>query len=118
MSAVLRDLRFTFRVFLKQPAYTLMILGILALGIAGNTAIFSIFNGLFLRPFPVENPERLVDLNERAPKWNLEYTGIAPQDFHAWREQNQTFEGMATWQIAGFNLSIDAVRRCRRSKVG
>ena len=70
----------------------------LALGIAGNVVIFSIFNGLLLRPLPFKEPERLVDLNEVAPKWNLEYTGIAYPDFHEWRTQNQTFESMGVWQ--------------------
>jgi hypothetical protein len=46
----------------KQPAFSAMVAGMLALGI---------YNGLFLRPLPFDQPGRLVDLDETAPKWNL-----------------------------------------------
>jgi len=102
----LPDFKFAFRSLVKQPGFSLIVVGMLALGIAGNVAIFSIFNGLFVRPFPLPEPERLVDLDETAPKWNLEYLGISYPDFHAWREQNQVFEGMAVWDAISFNLSF------------
>jgi len=102
----MNDLRFAFRQLLKNPGFTAVAVLTLALGIAGNVVIFSIFNGLFLRPLPLKDPERLVNLDEVAPKWNLEYTGIAYPDFHEWRAQNQTFESMAVFQDASFNLSL------------
>src|SRR5438552_15422010 len=71
----MNDLKFAFRQLLKNPGFTAVAVLTLALGIAGNVVIFSIFNGLFLRPLPFKEPERLVDLNEVAPKWNLEYMG-------------------------------------------
>jgi putative ABC transport system permease protein len=77
----------------------------LALGIAGNAAIFSIFNGLVLRPFPFPEPERLVDLDETAPKWNLKFVGVSNPDFHAWRRDNKTFDGMFFFSGSSFNLS-------------
>src|SRR5262245_58100033 len=82
-----------------------MIVGMLALGIAGTTAIFSIFNALFLKPLPIEEAERLVDLDEEAPKWNLEYTAVAPPDFVAWRSESTTFDSMAAYDDTSFNLS-------------
>jgi predicted permease len=90
-----RDVRFAARMLLKQPIFSLTVLSLLAIGIAGTTAIFSVFNGLYLRPLPFENPERLVNLDEKAPQWNLERTGVAYPDFAAWREKNQVFESMA-----------------------
>jgi hypothetical protein len=51
-------------------------LGTLALGIAGDVIIFSVFNAFYLRPFPFKEPARLVDLDETAPRWNLEYTSL------------------------------------------
>ncbi|MBI4660334.1 MAG: ABC transporter permease [Verrucomicrobia bacterium] len=102
----MNDLRFAFRQLLKNPGFTAVAVLTLALGIGGNIVIFSIFNGLFLRPLPFKEPERLVNLDEVAPKWNLEYTGIAYPDFHEWRTQNQTFESMAVWQNASFNSSL------------
>jgi predicted permease len=85
--------------------FSLMVVGMLAVGIAGNSAIFSIFNGLFLRPLPFERPDRLVDLDETAPKWNLKYVGVSNPDYAAWRKENRTFESMAFFDGASFNLS-------------
>ena len=107
MSTLLQDIRYAVRTLLKQRGYTVIIVGMLGLGIAANTAIFSFFNGLFLRPLPFPEPERLVNLDERAPRWELEYTGANYTDFHYWREENTTFEGMALWGGAAFNLSLE-----------
>ena len=62
MTSLLGDIRFAFRTLSKQPIYTLTIVGMLTLDIAGNAAIFSIFNGLFLRPLPFPDPQQLVEL--------------------------------------------------------
>src|SRR6185436_9025602 len=102
----MNDLRYAFRVLFKTPSFTAIAVLTLALGIAGNVVIFSIFNGLFLRPLPFKEPERLVNLDEVAPKWNLEYTGLAYFDLVDWRTQNQTFESMGAWTDASFNFSL------------
>jgi predicted permease len=109
MSILLQDIRFALRTLLKQPGYTVIVIGMLGLGIATNTAIFSLFNGLFLRPLPFPESERLVNFDERAPRWELEYTGNNYTDFHSWREENSTFEGMAVWGGNAFNLSLEGV---------
>ncbi|MCK5650221.1 MAG: ABC transporter permease, partial [Gemmatimonadetes bacterium] len=109
MSTLLQDIRYAVRTLLKQPGYTVIIIGMLGLGIAANTAIFSLFNGLFLRPLPFQESERLVNFDERAPQWELEYTGNNYTDFHPWREENSTFEGMAVWGGSAFNLSLEGV---------
>jgi predicted permease len=95
MHSVIHDVRYAFRTLFKQPAYALTVIGMLTLGIAGNTAIFSVFNGLFLRPLPFSEPEQLVNFDETAPRWDLEYVGMAYPDFDAWREHNETFQSMA-----------------------
>ncbi len=102
-----QDLRIACRSLVKQPWFTLMIVGILAIGVAGTMMVFGLFNGLFLHPFPAPRQERLVDLDETAPKWNLEHTGIAYPDFCAWREHNRSFESMYAWTIRGANLSYE-----------
>ena len=107
MATLIQDLRFAVRTLLKQPGYSFVVILMLALGIAANTAIFTLFNGLFLRPLPFPDPDRIVNLDERAPRWELDYTGANYTDFHYWREENTTFEGMALWGGAAFNLSLD-----------
>lgn len=102
---MVHDLRIAYRVLTSKPGFSLMVIGMLALGIAGNAAMFSVFNGLFLRPLPFPRPERLVDLDETAPKWNLRYVGVSNQDFYVWRKENSTFESMGFFNLSSFNLS-------------
>jgi len=112
------DLKIACRTIRSKPAFSLMVIGMLALGIAGNAAIFSIFNGLVLRPFPSPEPERLVDLDETAPKWNLKFVGVSNQDYYVWRRDNKTFEGMAFFGGISFNLSGHGVaQRVRGMRV-
>lgn len=99
------DLRLAFRNIRKRPVFSLLVIGMLALGIGGNAAIFSIFNGMFLRPLPFRDSGRLVDLDETAPKWNLKYVSVSNADFYAWRKQNSTFDAMAFFKRPDFNLS-------------
>jgi predicted permease len=105
MRSFIADLRFAFRSFGRQPGATALIVLTLTLGVAANTAVFAIVDGLFLRPFPFPEPGRLVYLNERAPTWNLEFTGINYPDFHTWRERASTFESIALWAETSVNLA-------------
>lgn len=106
-SSILQDTRLAIRTLIKQPTYSLTVIGLLTLGIAGNTAVFSVFNGLFLRPLPFPEPERLVNFDETAPQWNLEFVGMSYVDFLNWRENNSTFESMAVFDAWEVNLTTD-----------
>jgi putative ABC transport system permease protein len=99
-------MRFALRQLLKNPGFTVLAVLTLALGISGSVVIFSVFNALFLRPLPFKDAERLVNLDEVAPKWNLEYTGVCYDDFVEWRAQNQTFESMGAREDASYNFSV------------
>ena len=104
MSVLFNDIKFACRMLIRQPVVTAIAIVTLSLGMAGNTVIFGFFNAFFLRPLPFPEPGRLVDLDETAPSWSLEYTGMAYPDFHAWREQNRTFEAMTVWQDTRFSM--------------
>jgi predicted permease len=105
MSSYISDLKIALRNMRTKAAFSLMVIGMLALGVAGNAAIFSIFNGLFLRPLPFPEAQQLIDLDETAPKWNLHYVGVSNPDFFLWRSNNSTFDGMAFFSQSSFNLS-------------
>ena len=93
-----RDVRFAMRMSFKQPTFSLTVVSLLAIGIAGTTTIFSVFNSLYLRPLPFDEPDRLVYLAETAPQLSVERFGsIAYPDFDAWRDGNQAFEGIAAF---------------------
>lgn len=99
-------LRHSIRFLLGKPAFSFMVVGMLALGIAGNAAVFSLFDSVFLRPLPFAESERLVDLDETAPQWNLAHVGISNPDLWQWGHGNSTFEGMAFFRSTRFNVSI------------
>jgi putative ABC transport system permease protein len=107
MSTLIGDVRYAMRQLVRQPLYGVMVIVLMTLGIAGNAAVFRVFNGLFLRPLPFENSEQLVDLDETAPQWDLEFVSIAYPDFVAWRDNNRTFESMTVFTSGGLNFSSD-----------
>jgi len=107
VETIWRDLGFGARTLRKNPGFTTIAVLILALGIGGNTVVFSLVNGLYIKPLPFPHPEQLVDLDETAPQWHLQYTGINYDDFAAWRERNRTFAGMAHWRAGEFNLATE-----------
>jgi predicted permease len=112
------DIRHAVRSLARQKWSTGLVVLMLSLGIAANVAVFSLVNGLFLRPFAFPDQERLVFINETAPKWNLEVVGINYPDFHLWRENAKLFEGMAIWDGDSFNLSTStATERIRVARV-
>jgi putative ABC transport system permease protein len=104
MPGLMHDLTIALRNIRIRPSFSLMVVGMLALGVAGNAAIFSIFNSLFLRPLPFDQSGRLVDLDETAPKWGLKYVGVSNIDLFEWRKTNSTFDGMAFFRGASYNL--------------
>ena len=99
-----KDFQLAGRTLARTPGFTAAAVLLLALGVGGNTIIFSLVNGLYLKALPFPDAGRLVDLDETAPQWNLQFTAINYDDFAAWRAQNQTFVGMAVWKGESFNL--------------
>ena len=99
------DIRYAWRSLNHQRLGSLMVIGMLALGIGSTVAVFSLVNGLFLRPFPFPSPERLVYVNETAPKWNLDLTGVNYHDYAEWRRDQKVFEAIALYDERAFNLA-------------
>lgn len=102
------DIRYAYRSLSRQKLGTGLVIGMLALGIAANVAVFSLINGLFLRPFPFPQPERLAYINEAAPRWNLEMTGVNYADFWAWHEGQQLFEAIGLYDERSLSVATDS----------
>ncbi|MBP6822743.1 MAG: ABC transporter permease [Acidobacteria bacterium] len=105
ISDLWQDLRYGARTLWKHPGFTLIAVLTLALGIGANTAIFTVINGVLLRPLPFDQPERLVRLWESDPRRSAEAQLVAPPNLVEWRAQTHSFEHIAYWSGTGdFNL--------------
>src|SRR5205085_10051575 len=94
MQTLLQDLRYGLRMLARKPGFTVVAIATLALGIGANTAIFSVINGVLLRPLPYPNPNRLVTLWERDTKRGVEQQRVSGPNYLDWREQNTVFSDM------------------------
>ncbi|HJT45188.1 MAG TPA: ABC transporter permease [Chthoniobacterales bacterium] len=101
----MNDARFAFRKLRESPAFTLIAVVTLALGIGLNTAIFSLINDLFLRPLPFKDPARLVHMYSNARERKLLELAISAPRFIHYREAQTVFDGFAGENIAAFTLT-------------
>lgn len=106
-----QDLRYSVRVLLRAPTFSLVVILTLALGIGANTAIFSVVNALLLRPLPYKDSDRLVRLIENMPAEEspsgraLRASGMIQREFVEWREQARTLSHMAIYSPVAMTLS-------------
>ena len=101
------ELRSALRSFRRQKFATSLVVVMLGLGIAATIVVFSLVNEHFLRPFPFPEQERLIYVNEKAPRWNLETTGVDFVDFNQWRKASTKLEGIGLIENRSLNLSDD-----------
>jgi putative ABC transport system permease protein len=109
LETLIQDLRYGARTLIKNPVFTVVAVLTLALGIGANTAIFSVVNGVLLRPLPYYEPERLAMVWANRPilqaQIGLDDFPVAAADFVDWRSQNQVFEDMAALYGSRMNLT-------------
>jgi putative ABC transport system permease protein len=98
MPSLWRDARFAFRMFLRNPSFSLIAILSLSLGIGANTAIFSVFEKLQLEQLPYQDPGRLVLISEIAPKQKDGF-GVCVGSFLVFRDQNRVFESIGADQF-------------------
>jgi len=99
------DLRFSVRTFRKNPGFFLAAILALALGIGANSAMFSVIDGVLLRPLPFPQSDRLVNVWETEPSRNLPRFPVAPANYYDWRKQNQVFSALGSYQSTTFNIA-------------
>jgi predicted permease len=99
-------LRFGVRTLRKAPAFTLVAVTALALGIGANTSMFSIVNGVLLRPLPYAQPAQLLKLYTSMPQFRD--ASVSYPNFLDWRERSRSFERMAAYRNDSLNLTGEA----------
>src|SRR5579859_6139797 len=95
----MNNLKFAVRQLLKNPGFTVVAVLTLGLGIGANTAIFSVVNGVLLRPLAYKEPDRIVTILQEGRN------PVSPADFLDWREQSRSFERMACAEAWGGTLT-------------
>jgi putative ABC transport system permease protein len=103
METLFKDVRYAVRSSLKKPAFTLIAVITLALGIGANTAIFSIINALILSPPSMVEPDRVIAV-WKTPKDKRVEGFVSYLDLQDWRSRNQSFEDIAGYKPQGLNL--------------
>jgi putative ABC transport system permease protein len=102
---MLQDIQFAFRTLRKNPAFAASATLALALGIGANTAIFSIVDGVLLRPLPFPDAAALVNIWESNDKRGTPKLVAAPANYYDWRAQSGDFSAIGAYQQAAFNLA-------------
>jgi putative ABC transport system permease protein len=106
VESVAQDLRFALRGLRKSPGFTAVAVATLALGVGANTAVFTVVNGVLIRPLPFPKPERLYMISYRPQRGPFEIgPGLEDQHYLEFQRRNQSFEQVATFGQDSFTLT-------------
>ena len=109
MADIWKDLRYTLRIWRRNPGFTFVVLLTVALSVGATTAIFSVINGVLLKPLPYPDPDRVVMLWSSNPGVGLPQFSVSPHDYVDWKQQARSFEVMGARRVASFSLTGDGV---------
>lgn len=98
-----QDVRYAFRILLKNPGFTSVAVLSLAIGIGANSAIFSLADALMLRPLPVLRPSEVVTVRGKTP--SDPYGAMSYRDYLDFRNDTKTFDGLVAYTLEGFGFS-------------
>src|SRR3954468_17611951 len=118
MNTLLQDIRYGLRMLLKYKGFTAVAVIALGLGIGANTAIFSLVNGVLLRPLPFPEAERIVYFEANNPSAGINESNISYLDFTDWSQQTDLFASTAAYWTASANLGADGAERGRVPRAG
>ena len=100
LSSIGQDLRYALRGLRQRPGFAAVVVLTLALGIGANAAIFSVVNGILLRPLPFAAPDRLVQLRHEEPLYS-----VSEPEFFDYRRDAKAFSHLAAWAPTEVSLT-------------
>jgi putative ABC transport system permease protein len=118
MNTLFQDIRYGLRMLLKNKSFTAVAVLALALGIGANTAIFSLVNGILLRPLPFPNAEQIVYFEGRNPAAGITDSNISYPDFVDWSAQTDLFSSTVAFYTGNSNLAADGAEPERVPRAG
>ena len=104
MNSLKNQLRQILRRLWRAPVFTVVTLITLAAGVGANIAVFSVVEGVLLKPLPYPHPESLVGVWHVAPGLNIDDVNMAPSNYFIYREQNRVFQDIGMYQ--GDSVSV------------
>ena len=107
MNNLIQDIRYSLRGLLRQPAFAIVAVISLALGIGANTAIFSLVNAVLLKPLTFADADRLAVIWEANPARDVTQDEVAVGNYVDWKAQNSVFDEMAAVGFRSFNITGD-----------
>ena len=111
LDALRKDLRHTIRSLRRQPGFTIVTIVTLALGIGANTAVFSVVNGVLLRPLPYPQPDRLQYVTTQFPGLGFNQFWMSLPEFVEFRDNNQAFSSIGAYSVGAVNLDTQPPSR-------
>ncbi|HXJ96613.1 MAG TPA: ABC transporter permease [Terriglobia bacterium] len=105
MGSLRGQLKQVLRRLSRAPMFTAIVLVTLAVGIGANTAIFSVVEGILLKPLPYPHPEELVAIRLTAPGVGIKDLNPSPADYEVYREQNRTFQDIGFYMWVSRNVT-------------
>ncbi len=91
------EIRQVVRRLMRSPMFTVVTLLTIAIGVGANSAVFSVVNGVLLKPLPYPDPDSLISVWQTAPRLNLPKLESSPSDFFTFREENRSFQQFGIW---------------------
>jgi predicted permease len=107
------DLKFAIRSLRNNPAFTILAVIVMALGIGANTAVFSVVNTVLLKPLAYRDPDRIVTVRNLWKNSSGPTSNVSAPDFHDWHDQSTAFDAMAY-----YNSGLTAVQVSNASDYG
>jgi putative ABC transport system permease protein len=105
IETLIQDLRYSARMFLKKPGFSAVAVLTLALGIGATAAIFSVVNGVLLKPLPYSHPEELVAVRLTAQGLSVKDLGPSDSGYFVFREQSHTFQDIGLYNTRLVNVT-------------
>jgi predicted permease len=105
LEILVRNVQLSLRSLRRTPVVALSVIATLAIGIGANTAIFSVVNGVLIKPLPYPDAHRVIDMSHGAAGLNIDDLDSSPFLYFTEREQNRTLEGVTLWSLGSASIT-------------